>query len=128
AEMAFTPEASQRAMGTLLGSGGNLFVRYQNDQLRYGYSSNVSGAWEDYVQTVPAPSAGEEHVLSVAYLPGADQTRMVVYLDGEALPVVEAAHQANDSGAIERTISFGNDVHPQGLDRGFQGAVSEVRL
>ncbi len=37
-ETTFTPNGTQDALGTVLAVGGNLFVRYQNDELRYGYS------------------------------------------------------------------------------------------
>lgn len=90
AEMIFTPEEGQRKEGTIFSAGGNLFVRYQNDKLRYGFSSfdpTASKKWNDHYSEVTMPSAGEKHVLRVSYDP-TNNEKLKINLDGADLPAV----------------------------------------
>lgn len=85
AEFEFTPGATQPNLSTLFALGGNLFVRYQNNELRYGWSSNTGGAWTDHIATTGLPAAGEAHIISVAYEPrAAGDAKMYLWIDGVA--------------------------------------------
>ncbi|MGC4941012.1 alpha-L-fucosidase [Kribbella sp. DT2] len=128
-ETAFTPAATQTDLATVTAVGGAIFGRYSGSNLQYGFSSEVGGEWRDVVQSVPVPSAGEQHVLALAYeVDGAGAT-LHAFLDGQQLPpAVSTSGTATwhpDAGA---EIGLGNEVHPSALQRGLAGSVRQVRL
>ncbi|MEV6282299.1 alpha-L-fucosidase [Kribbella sp. NPDC051770] len=128
-ETAFTPAATQSNLATVTAIGGAVFGRYSGSNLQYGFSSEVNGQWTDVVQSVPVPSAGEQHVLALAYeVDGAGAT-LHAFLDGQQLPAATStagtATWHPDAGA---EIGVGNEVHPSALQRGLAGSVRQVRL
>lgn len=128
-ETAFTPAASQTSLATVTAVGGAVFGRYSGGNLQYGFSAEVGGQWQDVVQSVPVPSAGEQHVLALAYEVGGGGATLHAFLDGQQLPAaVSTSGTATwhpDAGA---EIGVGNEVHPSALQRGLAGAVRQVRL
>lgn len=72
AEAEFTPIGSQRELATLIGVGGNFFVRFNNGSLQDGYSADSGGTWRDFRAGTGTVKAGEKHVVSVAYVPSGD--------------------------------------------------------
>ncbi len=129
AEIVFTPGDTQAPLATVLAVGGNLGVRYQDGALRYGYDTFVDGRWVSRARTAEPPSPGEQHVLSVAYLPEGDGARMLAYLDGTQLPTVTPdGGRAALAGGRSELVGIGNDVHPEALGRGFAGSVGKTRF
>lgn len=130
AEVAFTPTAAPADLATLFSAGGNFSVRSQGGQLRYGFDaqSPSSGAWSSHYQTVAYPSVNHAHVLSLQYLPGADATTLHVTLDGTELPSVTSSLPATINASAAAAFGIGNDVHPQGLTRGFVGSIAKARI
>ncbi|WP_143570922.1 alpha-L-fucosidase [Tessaracoccus sp. ZS01] len=130
AELEFTPSATQRTLATIFALGGNSFVRYQDGQLRYGFSSNPTGTagnWSNHIATIALPAAGASHVLSVAYDPQPEGgAKMHLWLDGVAGPTITATTLMRQ--AIPGGTAFGNDVNTAGLDRGFTGTIQRARL
>ncbi|GAB2598791.1 alpha-L-fucosidase [Kribbella endophytica] len=128
-ETAFTPAATQTSLATVTAVGGAIFGRYSGSNLQYGFSSEVNGEWQDVVQSVPVPSAGEQHVLALAYEVDGGGATLHAFLDGQQLPpAVSTAGTATwhpDAGA---EIGLGNEVHPSALQRGLAGSVRQVRL
>ncbi|QGH69859.1 alpha-L-fucosidase [Pseudactinotalea sp. HY158] len=127
-EIEFTPNGEQAELGTVLAVGGNFFARFQNGRFRYGFSSNASGSWQDYVQDVPAPAAGESHVLSLAYDTDADGVTLVAWLDGDELPQVSAPAPSTRSSGAEATLAVGNEFAGQAPERAFAGEIERVRF
>lgn len=133
-ETTFTPGPEQAALGTLVAAGGNLWARYQNGKLRYGFDSNATGSWASYIKEAAVPSPETEHTLSLAYLPttsvaGEPGASVVAFLDGAQLPQVDApAARANLSANAVAPVGFGNDVHRAAVDRGFVGSLRASRF
>ncbi len=130
-ETTFTPNGTQDALGTVLAVGGNLFVRYQDNELRYGYSGTpeAGGSWSDVVKTTALPEDGKSHVLSLAYEPKASEGATVtVWLDGIALDPLDGAVYVKQSAAVAGVVGFGNDINPDAQTRGFKGTLSESRF
>ena len=132
AEMIFTPENNQRAEGTLFSAAGNLYVVHLNGKLRYGYNSFDTKAnphWGKHYQEVDWPAANEQHVLQITYSPESAE-KMLVALDGKALPPVTAEKQAATHDHARNLIGFGHEVHPGTIntDRGFKGSIDAVRV
>lgn len=131
AETVFTPSAGQAQQGTLIGVGGNFFVRYATGgtALEYGYSTNASGRWVDFKQSVPLPAVDKEHVFSIAYVPATDgKVTLFAGLDGQELASVNGTGLSTRSGALTTTAGFGNDVNPGAASRGFKGSLSKSRF
>ncbi|TDO49153.1 alpha-L-fucosidase [Kribbella sp. VKM Ac-2527] len=129
-EAAYTPAtATQGNLATVVAIGGAIFGRYTGSSLQYGFSTEVGGEWRDVVQTVPVPSAGEQHVLALAYEVGGGGATLHAFLDGQQLP---AAVSSNGAATWHPTagaeIGIGNEVHPSALQRGLAGSVRQVRL
>ena len=125
-EVEFTPSATQRDLATLVSVGGNFFVRYQAGQLRYGYSNNNNGAWTNYVGTIALPTAGQKHVLSVAYDPTAEGgAQITLWLDGVKQATVDGA-RLSTQGGTRGGVVFGNEIN--GMDRGFAGTIDRARF
>ena len=128
-EAAFTPAATQGSLATVFALGGNLFARYNGSSLQYGFSANNNGTWSDATKTVPAPAAGTQHVLSVAYEPTTGGATMHAFLDGAQLPdAVSTSGPAGWNDTSGAQAGFGNDVHPSALSRGLTGSLRQVRL
>lgn len=127
AEFEFTAQSSQGPLATLFALGGNLFVRYQGDGIRYGFSSESGGRWSDHVNTIPLPAVGESHIISLAYLPNSQAgASMQLVIDGTAAPTITASGLTNQSNP--GVAAFGNDVNKQAINRGFNGSFDRVRL
>ncbi len=128
-EAAYTPASTQGNLATVIAIGGAIFGRYSGTNLQYGFSSEVGGEWRDVVQTVPAPAAGEQHVLALAYEVSGGGATLHAFLDGQQLPAAVStdgvATWHPDAGA---QIGLGNEVHPSALQRGLAGSVRQVRL
>ncbi|MFI1092570.1 hypothetical protein [Streptomyces sp. NPDC020917] len=120
ARITFTPKAgaNQAQLGTLFGVGGNLTVRYRDGQLQYGFSSNTTG--DDHFLSAAAPTAGQQHVLELAWDGTADALHVV--LDGTALPMV-SGDAAPPTQILGTMVAVGNDVHPAAQSRGFVGTI-----
>ena len=127
AEARFTPSATDN-MTTIIAAGGNIYVRYAGGKLEYGFDYQINGNWASAKQSVSAPAAGTEHVISMAYVPSSTGARMVVYVDDTAQQEVTAAAQAALGSGTHGTLAFGNDVHAQALERGLKGSLDEVRI
>ncbi|WP_164215266.1 alpha-L-fucosidase [Virgibacillus sp. YIM 98842] len=127
-EAEFTPEAEPGHYDTLISIGGNIYVRYtSNTTLEYGFDVNHNGGWTSVSETVSAPKEGEEHSIAIVYEPDGNGATMRAFLNGMELPEVshdEAAPLLNQNS--ENPIGFGNEVHPAGLDRGFEGSFNHV--
>ncbi|MEV0288468.1 alpha-L-fucosidase [Kribbella sp. NPDC050820] len=128
-ETAFTPDAAQGSLATITAIGGAIFGRYNGTNLQYGFSVESGGEWRDVVQTVPVPSAGEQHVLALAYEVTSGGATLHAFLDGQQLPAAVStdgtATWHPDAGA---DIGIGNEVHPSALQRGLDGSIRQVRL
>lgn len=129
AEMIFTPKASQPALATLFSAGGNLFVRYENDKLVWGFASYDGSKWANHKQSMDIPSADQAHLLRMEYLPG-DTTEMKVSVDGVDGPVISVPAKSRLNGAAKQLIGIGAEVNPDGdsPQRGFNGAIDRVRV
>ena len=131
AEAVFTPTSAQAVQGTVIAVGGNLFARYTVDgkNFEYGFSSNASGSWVDYKNTIPAPAVDTSHTFSMAYAPKADGTAQVVAgLDGKQLLTVEGAGHSTRNGNVTKTVSFGNELAEAATNRGFKGSIDKTRF
>ncbi|MEI8408249.1 MULTISPECIES: alpha-L-fucosidase [unclassified Kribbella] len=128
-ETAYTPDATQGNLATITAVGGAIFGRYNGSNLQYGFSVESGGEWRDVVQSVPVPSAGEQHVLALAYEVGGGGATLHAFLDGQQLPAAVSTEGAAtwhpDAGA---DLGFGNEVHPSALQRGLTGSIRQVRL
>ncbi len=131
-ETTFTPDGEQDELATVLAFGGNLFVRYQGGQLRYGYSGTPEGAggWSNIVNDVALPADGPEHTVSLAYEPKTDTegATVTLWLDGVAHETLDGSVYLRQAGAVAGTAGFGNDVNPGASERGFKGTLSESRV
>lgn len=129
-EAQFVPKsASQGSLATLMAAGGNFSVRYDGDELRYGWDTNGSGRWAKHNNGTAQPSANESHVFSIHYRVKENGSVVVnAMLDGNELPSVEGPHSANISPQASGLFGFGNDVHPAARDRGFVGELHRVRV
>ncbi|WP_202893106.1 alpha-L-fucosidase [Kribbella italica] len=128
-ETAFTPAAAQASLATVTAVGGAIFGRYSGTNLQYGFSSEVNGEWQDVVQSVPVPTAGEQHVLALAYEVDGGGATLHAFLDGQQLPAaVSTAGTATWHADAGAEIGVGNEVHPSALQRGLAGSVRQVRL
>ncbi len=128
-ETAFTPVATQTSLATVTAVGGAVFGRYSGSNLQYGFSSEVNGEWQDVVQSVPVPAAGEQHVLALAYEVDGGGATLHAFLDGQQLPAaVSTAGTATWHPEAGAEIGVGNEVHPSALQRGLAGSVRQVRL
>jgi len=128
-ETAFTPSTTQSSLATVIAIGGAIFARYNGTNLQYGFSSASGGEWRDYVQSVPAPSAGEQHVVALAYEVGGGGATLHAFLDGQQLPAAVSTEGSatwhTEAGA---QIGIGNEVHPSALQRGLAGSIRRTRL
>ncbi|WP_211768625.1 Ig-like domain-containing protein [Kutzneria sp. CA-103260] len=124
AKVTFTPQATQAQLGTIFGVGGNLSVRYRDGQLQYGFSADTTGGGDHFL-TAPAPAAGQQHELDVAW--DATTDTMHVVLDGTALPAV-SGEAAPPIQVLNDMVAIGNDVHPSAQNRGFVGTVAAFRI
>ncbi|MDO5737171.1 MAG: alpha-L-fucosidase, partial [Propionibacteriaceae bacterium] len=132
-ETSFTPNAAaQDQLGTVLAVGGNLFVRYQSGQLRYGYAGTPENGtgWTEVTRGVAVPETGKQHVISLAYEPktGTAGATVTVWLDGVKLESLDGAVYMRQGAGVEGVVAFGNDVNPDALDRGFKGSISDSRF
>ena len=126
-ETEFTASGAQADLATIAAVGGNISARYRSDGLQYGFSARVDGAWHDYMGTVAVPAADEPHVLSLAYVPGDVETKVIAWLDGVALPEVTAPAHATRNQSVTSTLALGNDVPAVGA-RGFNGTIERARF
>ncbi|AQP47631.1 hypothetical protein BW730_09120 [Tessaracoccus aquimaris] len=126
-ESRFTATAAPE-LSTYLSAGGNVFVRAQNGKLRYGYSSNATGKWVDSFKEAALPALDKEHALSLHYRATDAGVTVDLSLDGEALPAVTGTSPANVSTGLSKAFGFGNEVNPAGGNRGFVGAIHQVRV
>ncbi|MFG1818039.1 alpha-L-fucosidase [Kribbella sp. NPDC049174] len=128
-ETAYTADATQANLATITAIGGAIFGRYNGTSLQYGFSVESGGEWRDVVQSVPAPPAGEQHVLALAYEVAGGGATLHAFLDGQQLPAAVSTDGAAtwhpDAGA---DIGLGNEVHPSALQRGLDGSIRQVRL
>src|SRR5699024_6521400 len=55
--------------------------------------------------------------------------KMQVFMDGQELPAVSSEEgRPSISADIDSMVGFGNEVNPEGQDRGFNGSISKVVL
>ncbi|MFD4263693.1 alpha-L-fucosidase [Streptomyces sp. NPDC058534] len=127
-ETVFTPDAGQGSLATVLSVGGNLWARYQDGRLRYGYSSRTGGGWQEHSQSVPAPEGGTSHALSLAYEVQGGSSSLRAFLDGAELPKVTADGSLAAGIAGADVLGIGNEVHAGARGRGIAGSVSKARL
>lgn len=126
-ETEFRPDSNQESFNTLLSIGGNIYVRYTSDStLEYGFDVNKNGKWNTVKQSVDAPTADESHSIALVYKPTDKGANMSLYLDGKELPSLTSKEGKPNFANTEQMIGFGNEVHPQGLERGLQGSISTV--
>ncbi|RRD51899.1 hypothetical protein EII12_06805 [Buchananella hordeovulneris] len=128
AEMRFTPRDNQQELGTVFSYGGNLFVRYQGGQLKYGFSSHANGQWQDHAQSAALPRAGQEHILQLAYLPQDNGATLQVRLDGQELPAVTANAWAHNSQGNANKFAFGGEINADASNRGLRGEYARIRV
>ncbi|WP_427015783.1 alpha-L-fucosidase [Pseudarthrobacter sp. P1] len=132
-ELRFTP-TEPATMSTLFATGGNVYIRAQDGQLRYGFDSLAGQSWTTHVAEVDYPSLDREHALSFHYLPSAVGAVLTVWLDGVALPPVSSGHPATHGARLGAVFGFGNEANEaneanaEGLGRGFTGTLHKVRL
>lgn len=126
-EAEFTASGAQADLATLAAVGGNFTARYRSDGLQYGFSAQINGTWHDYLSKVALPASGQPHVLSLAYVPGASETRVIAWLDGRELPEVVGAAPATRNQAATSTLALGNEVPAIG-NRGFKGSIDRARF
>lgn len=131
AEVRLTPSTPE-ALDTIIAIGGNIFLRYKDaNTLEYGFSyQDAAGTWADAKQEVSAPSANEEHVYALAYIPSDTHTRLMLSTDGHTHTEVTAAHKAALHAHSTGIVGFGNEVHPDtnAARRGLAGSISEARF
>lgn len=129
-EAAFTPSGGQGSLATVLALGGQVFARYNGGQLQYGFSVEHAGSWTDHTQSVPAPAAGAQHVIGLAYEVTSTGATLHAYLDGKSEPAVVSTSGAATwaGGAAGGQIGIGNEVNPGGLSRGFTGSIRSARV
>lgn len=120
--------ASYDNLDTILSAGGNLFVRAQNGKLRYGWSGESGGTWQNYTQEAELPAGDGPHMLSIHYRYAAGGTTLDVMLNGESLPSLTGALPLTVAAGATNMFGFGNDVHPQAADRGITGTLHAVRV
>lgn len=126
-EVEFNPEYEQGFQDTLLAFGGNMYARYTSPSVfEYGFDSNEEGSWKSNKQVIDAPEAGETHNFAIVYIPTSNGAEMYAFLNGEQLPSVSSNSQMAISEQIDSEFAFGNDVHPQALNRGFKGNISRA--
>src|SRR5699024_4926938 len=126
AEMTFVPDEWE-SMDTLFAAGGNLFVRAEHGRLVNGFASN-DGSWQQHRLQTALPAAEEEHALSLRYDVTADGATMRVWPDGEELTPVTSDVPARVHADLAKSFGFGNDVHPQGRERGLTGTLLQLRV
>ncbi|WP_175954629.1 alpha-L-fucosidase [Schaalia sp. Marseille-Q2122] len=128
-ETIFVPKGEQGALATLMSAGGNFSVRYDGDQLKYGWDTNGTGRWVKHLGGVTPPSNGQPHVFSAHYRVKDDGAVILnAMLDGVELPTVEGPSAANIAAEGAKLFGFGNDVHPQARNRGFNGELHRIRV
>lgn len=66
--------------------------------------------------------------MSLQYLPGEHNASLYLLLDGKQLPTVTGTKGFALAAGAENSIGFGNDVHPNGGDRGFIGSLQRLRV
>ena len=131
AEVEYTPSGNPDNLDTIFGIGGNLFVRAQNNQLRYGYSAGPlpgSSAWNDFVANTTLPASGAKHVISLAYLVAADNTvTLRLWIDGTEAPAVTGSRPSTPSSTAAN-MTVGNDANPGARERGYPMVAHKARL
>ncbi|WP_371151705.1 cell wall-binding repeat-containing protein [Buchananella felis] len=128
AEMFFTPTGNQGNLATVFSAGGNLFVRYQNSKLRYGFSSNASGSWTDHVKQIDVPAVNKLHLIQVAYTWNGTQATMKLSLDGVEQETITATTPATNAGNMGGVFAYGGEVNSGATGRGVTGTFSRLRL
>ncbi|GAA1825473.1 alpha-L-fucosidase [Agromyces salentinus] len=126
-ETEFSATGAQADLATVAAVGGNFSARYRSDGLQYGFSAQIDGTWHDYSSKVALPATGQPHILSLAYVPSATETKVIAWLDGKALPVVTGAAPATRNQATTTALALGNDVPAVG-NRGFSGTIDRARF
>ncbi|TWD79297.1 alpha-L-fucosidase [Kribbella amoyensis] len=128
-ETAFTPAATQDNLATVTAIGGAIFGRYTGTTVQYGFSTESGGEWRDIVQSMPVPSAGEQHVLALAYEVNGAGATLHAFLDGQQLPAaISTDGKATWHPQAGGEVGIGNEVHPSALQRGLSGSVRQVRV
>ncbi|POH59886.1 alpha-L-fucosidase [Arthrobacter glacialis] len=130
AEATFTPSGPQVAQAPVIAVGGNLFARYNNGgtSFEYGFSSNASGSWKTYSESVPVPEVNKPHTFSMVYVPKSDGTAEVVAgMDGKLLAPVTGLQAINNS-ASNTTATFGAEVKEAANNRAFKGSLDKTRF
>ena len=125
-EADFTPNEAPAEFTTLLAAGGNLFVRVESGQLVYGWSSSDGNEWTDHKESVPLPTADEEHSVSIAFVPGSTN-QLHLWIDGTAGPVVYGDGAPVIADGLQNSFGFANDVHAAARDRGFISDLTHIR-
>lgn len=126
-EAQFRPDSNPQSYNTLISIGGNIYVRYTSPTtLEYGFDVNNNGKWTTVKESVTAPKSNEDHSIAVVYEPTEADAKMSVYLNGRELPSVTSDEGKPPISESGYKIGFGNEVHPQGLNRGFKGAISKA--
>lgn len=130
AEATFTPSGPQAAMAPVIAVSGNLFARYNaaGTSFEYGFSSNASGSWQTFSESVPVPEANKPHTFSMVYVPKGDGTaELVAGLDGKLLAPVSGV-QAIRNAASTTTATFGAEVKEAANNRAFKGTLDKTRF
>lgn len=130
AEAVFTPSGTQVAQAPVIAVGGNLFARYNaaGTSFEYGFSSNASGSWKTFSESVPVPEVNKPHTFSMVYVPKSDGTaELVAGMDGKLLAPVTGA-QAIKNSASSTTATFGAEVKEAANNRAFKGSLEKTRF
>jgi hypothetical protein len=126
ADVKFTPAvgASQTQLAAVFAVGGNMWVRYSNGQLAYGFTPSGEG---NHTMTVPVPSTGQQHDLQIGWDDFGPVKTLHAYLDGVQLPDV-TGDAAPLIQVLNDVVGIGNDVHPAAQSRGFKGTIASFRI
>src|SRR5699024_4916133 len=130
AETKFKPEEDKGKYNTLLSLIGNLYVRYNSaDTIAYGCNVNKDGESSTEKERVSASEKNEDSTIAIAYTAEDSGAKMQVFMDGQELPAVSSEEgRPSISADIDSMVGFGNEVNPEGQDRGFNGSISKVVL
>lgn len=107
-----------------------MFARYNaaGTSFEYGFSSDASGSWQTFSESVPVPEVNKAHTFSMVYVPKGDGTaELVAGLDGKLLAPVSGA-QAIRNAASTTTATFGAEVKEAANNRAFKGSLDKTRF
>lgn len=128
-EIRFTAKETPEIQHTILSVGGSLYVRYATENsIEYGFDVNTGGDWISVKEAVNAPDLNTETTIAIVYTPTEDGAVLRAFMNGVELPSAISTEGAPVLGNTDEKIGFGNEVHPQGQDRGLEGSLSTAVL